>query len=98
MGSGLVSDEQRAGIVEAYQRGDKIRDIEQAFNVPRATVYWVLEQEGQTPNRIQRGRRLMADDQHVAQLYALIEAQDARIQTLEAQLRQLGVEPEPADE
>lgn len=83
----------RERIVAAYKRGDKIRDIEERFGIARATIYWVLDKEGQTPNRIQRGRRTGADDEHVAQLYQLITAQDERIQRLEEQLRSLDVTP-----
>ena len=84
----LVTPEQQAEIVAAYQSGDKIHDIEARFGVARATIYWILENSKITPNRIQRGRRLVGDDQALAQLYDLIKAQDERIQELEAQLEQ----------
>ncbi len=78
----LVSDDVKRAVVEAYKRGDKIRDIEEAHGIARATVYWILEQGGVTPNRLQRGRRLVGDDQQLAQLYLLIEAQEKRIKEL----------------
>lgn len=82
----LISDVARREIVAAYQRGDKIQEIQQRHNVPRATIYWVLEQAQVTPDRVKRGRRLVGDDQQLAQLYDLIQAQDARIRELEARL------------
>jgi hypothetical protein len=82
----LVSDEQTQGIVDAYQRGDKLLDIEREFGVPRATVYWVLERADVAPSRAKRGRRLVGDDQLLAQLYDVIDAQAARIRELEETL------------
>jgi transposase len=78
----LLTDDQKLGIVEAYKRGDKIRDIERKFGVARATVYWTLEQAAVTPDRIQRGRRLVGDDQQLAQLYMLVESQHERLAEL----------------
>ena len=75
----LVSDEARAAIVAAYQDGAKLRDIEQRFDVKRATIYWILEQAAVTPNRVQRGRRMVGDDQQLAQLYDLITHQSERL-------------------
>jgi hypothetical protein len=76
----LVSPEVAEGVVKAYQDGEKLRDIELRFGVARATVYWLLEKAAVSPNRIQRGRRMVGDDQQLAQLYALIDAQDERLQ------------------
>jgi hypothetical protein len=76
----LVTPEVADGVVRAYQDGEKLRDIELKFGVARATVYWLLEKAAVSPNRIQRGRRMVGDDQQLAQLYTLIEAQDARLQ------------------
>lgn len=79
----------KAKVIEAYQRGDKIRDIELALDVPRSTIYWILEQAELSPDRAQRGRRIAGNDQQLANLYALITAQDKRIKELEAELEQL---------
>lgn len=89
----LVTDEVAAAVVAAYQRGDKIRTIEADHGIARATVYWILERAAVTPDRVKRGRRLVGDDQQLAQLYDLIQAQDERIQRLEAQVEDLGGSP-----
>lgn len=85
----LISDQDRKAIAEAYERGDKIREIEERFGVARSTIYWVLEREGKTADRIQRGRRLTGDDQQLAQLYAVIQAQEERISALERACKDL---------
>lgn len=84
----LEDDELQRAVVEAYERGDKIRDIEERLGIARATVYWHLERGGVAPKRLQRGRR-GADDQHVAQLYLLIESQQQQISELVAAGRAL---------
>lgn len=89
----LVTDEVAASIIEAYKRGDKIRTIVEEHGVAKATVYWVLERGDVTPDRVKRGRRLVGDDQQLAQLYDLIQAQDERIQALVAQVEALGHDP-----
>lgn len=87
----LVDGPLKQDIVAAYQRGDKIRDIEQRHGIARATVYWVLEQGGVSPDRVKRGPRLSGNDQALAQLYDLISAQDQRIQQLEQYIRDNGL-------
>lgn len=82
----LLSEADRTAIVEAYGRGEKLSTIQQRHSVPRSTIYWVLEQAQVAPNRMQRGRRLVGNDQELAQLYDLIEAQAERIAELEARL------------
>jgi transposase len=77
----------KAAVIEAYERGDKIRDIELALDVPRSTIYWILEQAELSPNRAQRGRRIAGNDQQLANLYALITAQDTTIKELTTALR-----------
>jgi transposase-like protein len=74
-------------VIEAYERGDKIRDIELSMDVPRSTIYWILEQAELSPNRAQRGRRIAGNDQQLANLYALITAQDVTIKELTIALR-----------
>lgn len=87
----LVDAQTKQDIVAAYQRGDKIRDIEERHGIARATVYWVLEQAKVSPDRVKRGPRLSGNDQALAQLYDLITAQDQRIQQLEQFIRDSGM-------
>lgn len=84
-GDRFLDPEVKRQVIEAYERGDKIRDIELALDVPRSTIYWILEQAELSPNRAQRGRRIAGNDQQLANLYALITAQDKRIKELEAE-------------
>lgn len=86
----LIDDETRAAIVAAYQRGEKIQAIQDRHGIPRASIYWVLEQAEVTPDRVKRGVRLAGDNQQLAQLYDLINAQHERIIQLEERLRSLG--------
>lgn len=67
-------------IVAAYERGDKIKDIQESLNVPRATIYYVLEKHGVTSNRIKRRSRLTGGDVELAQLYELIDSQNKVIE------------------
>jgi transposase len=89
----LVTDEVRERVIAAYRGGDKIQSIQDRFDVSRSTIYWILEKAGVSPDRVQRGRRLVGDDQQLAQLYELIESQDERIRSLEELVRELGGEP-----
>lgn len=85
----LVDDERAEAIIAAYQRGDKLRDIVETFDIPRSTVYYLLEKRGVTANRVQRGRRLGGGDQELAQLYDLIDAQQRVIEQLRAEVARL---------
>lgn len=67
-------------IVAAYERGDKIKDIQESLDVPRATIYYVLEKHGVTSNRIKRRSRLTGGDVELAQLYELIDSQNKVIE------------------
>ena len=67
-------------IVAAYERGDKIKDIQESLDVPRATNYYVLEKHGVTSNRIKRRSRLTGGDVELAQLYELIDSQNKVIE------------------
>ena len=67
-------------IVAAYERGDKIKDIQESLGVPRATIYYVLEKHGVTSNRIKRRSRLTGGDVELAQLYELIDSQNKVIE------------------
>ena len=79
----LIADDVREEIVKWYLDGRKLREIEAHFDVPRATIYWILERDGHAPNRTQRGRRMVGGDQALAQLYQVIGRQEAYIQQLE---------------
>jgi transposase-like protein len=91
MEGNIVSAEVRAAVVEEYRRGDKVQAIQERHGIARATIYWILEQAEVTPDRVKRGRRLVGDNQQLAQLYDLVPAQHARILALEGRLRDLGV-------
>lgn len=90
----LVTPEVEDGIVQAYKNGTKLRDIEQQFGVARATVYWVLQRNKVTPNRVKPGARLAGDSATLSHLYGMIEAQDMYIKALEAELRARGGNPQ----
>ncbi len=85
----LVDDDRADAIIAAYQRGDKLRDIVETFDIPRSTVYYRWEKRGVTANRVQRGRRLGGGDQELAQLYDLIDAQQRVIEQLRAEVTRL---------
>jgi transposase-like protein len=89
----LLNDDKERAIVEAYQRGDKLRDICEALDVPRSTVYYLLEKHGVSASRVQRGRRLGGGDQELAQLYDLIDAQQNLIKQLREEVQRVKKEP-----
>lgn len=82
----LLDDDREQAVVEAYQRGDKLRDICETLGVPRSTVYYILEKHGVSASRVQRGRRLGGGDQELAQLYDLIDAQQKVIEQLRKEI------------
>lgn len=84
--TGLLDDDKERQVVEAYQRGDKLRDIVETLDIPRSTIYYVLEKHGVTASRIQRGRRLGGGDVELAQLYDLIDAQQKVIEQLRKEI------------
>lgn len=85
----LIDDKREKAIVEAYLRGDKLRDICDTLGVPRSTIYYILEKHGVSASRVQRGRRLGGGDQELAQLYDLIDAQQKVIEQLREEITQL---------
>lgn len=87
----LTTAQQREGIVSDYLAGRKLRQIEEDWNVPRATVYWVLQKEGVAPDRAQRNRRLIGDDKLLAQLYEVIEGQQQQVTQLRETLEEVAV-------
>lgn len=89
----LDNDKERA-VVEAYQRGDKLRDICETLGVPRSTVYYILEKHGVSASRVQRGRRLGGGDQELAQLYDLIDAQQKVIEQLRDEIQRTKKRPD----
>ena len=89
----LLDDDKERAVVEAYQRGDKLRDICEALGVPRSTVYYLLEKHGVSASRVQRGRRLGGGDQELAQLYDLIDAQQNLIKQLREEVQRTKKEP-----
>lgn len=89
----LLDDDREKAVIEAYQRGDKLRDICETLDVPRSTVYYILEKHGVSASRVQRGRRLGGGDQELAQLYDLIDAQQKVIEQLREEVRRIKKEP-----
>jgi transposase-like protein len=89
----IVTDEVAAQIIEAYQRGDKVRDIEQRHGIARATLYWVLDRAEVTPDRAKKSIRQSGDLATMSHLYRIIESQEVYITELEEQIRKLGGEP-----
>lgn len=85
----VIPEKVQKQIVAAYQRGDKLREISDAFGVPRSTIYYVLEKHGASSDRIKRGNRLTGGDQELAQLYELIEAQQKVIEQQAAEIKRL---------
>ena len=90
--SKLLDDDKEQAVIEAYQRGDKLRDICDTLGVPRSTVYYILEKHGVSASRVQRGRRLGGGDQELAQLYDLIDAQQRVIEQLRGEVARLTTE------
>lgn len=82
----LLNEAKQQAIVDAYQRGDKLRDICDTLGVPRSTIYYILEKHGVSASRVQRGRRLGGGDQELAQLYDLIDAQQKVIDQLRKEI------------
>lgn len=89
----LLDDDREKAVIEAYQRGDKLRDICETLDVPRSTVYYILEKHGVSASRVQRGRRLGGGDQELAQLYDLIDAQQKVIEQLREEVQRIKKEP-----
>lgn len=89
----LLDDDREKAVIEAYQRGDKLRDICETLGVPRSTVYYILEKHGVSASRVQRGRRLGGGDQELAQLYDLIDAQQKVIEQLREEVQRIKKEP-----
>ena len=90
----LVPDDVMDAVVADYERGDKLRKIEERYELTRSQVYWVLQQREVAPQRTKAKSRLDdGNEQTVVRLYEVVEAQDARLQRLEDQIRALGEEP-----
>jgi cell division septum initiation protein DivIVA len=53
--------ERDAGIVAAYKAGKKVEEMEETFDLDRASIYAILAANGISPTRQQR-RRLLARD------------------------------------
>lgn len=81
----LTAAEREQVVIEGYQKGMKLTQIEQEAGISRATVYWILDKNGISPDRAHRRQRIV-DVATVATLYELIQHQDARIIDLEAEM------------
>lgn len=82
----MKAKERESAIIAAYQRGDRIEQMEQEFGVGRSTIYHILRRTGVQPNRSRHELRDAANDATIAALYELIMFQDRRIVELEDQL------------
>lgn len=87
-----VTPQVEVEIVAAYQRGDKLLDIENRFGVARSTIYWVLERNNVQPSRVKRAVRLSGDSATLSHLYAIIQRQDDHIRRLETLLTEHNIE------
>jgi hypothetical protein len=85
----LVEAETRSAIIADYQAGKRVLDIEQEHGVSRATLYWVLDEAGVLPDRLNRGERLRGNTEDLRMLYELISAQEKHVELLEALLVEL---------
>lgn len=85
----LIDDETADKIVDAYQSGTKLSKIEAEYNVPRATIYWLLERRGIGSSRAKRNIRLQVDSVTASHLYDLISEQEQLIAQLEAENQEL---------
>lgn len=80
----LTGEALEDAVVEAYNRGEPILDIERRLQVPRSTLYWILHKRGVSASRTQHRRRVTTSDaETVKALYHLIEHLEARIHELE---------------
>ena len=81
----------RDGIVNAYQKGKRIIDIEQEFDVRRSTLYYVLDQAVILPARSNRGEKLRGNTEALAALYEILSAQEQYVKQLENLLTEANI-------
>jgi hypothetical protein len=86
----IVSQETEATIVRMYGEGAKLAAIEKATGVPRASIYLVLERNGQAPKR--RDSYMGNDRATIASLYEMLASQQRYIEELEQLLEQYGID------
>lgn len=96
------SDEVRERVVALYTAGTKLTEIERQLNLPRATIYKILEQSQVAPSRMQmktrieRGdpvatvewafNKLLEQERALTEKDAIIEAKDREIARLKKRL------------
>lgn len=85
----LIPEEKADAIIADYQSGKKLSKIETEYDVPRATIYWLLERRGIGSNRAKRNVRLQVDTVTAAHLYDLISEQEQLIAQLEQENQML---------
>lgn len=91
--SQFIPEEVQQAVIAAYNEGRKLRTIEEAFGLTRSQVYWVLQQSESAPIRTKPKSRLEdGDERTIVRLYEVVEAQDQRIQQLEAFIRDNGLD------
>ncbi len=81
-----LSEEIAQTIVEAYERGEKLSAISARLGVPQSTIYWHLEREGITPNRLKRRSRFGVEPELIDNMYAVVKEQEETIAALEAEI------------
>ena len=84
--------ETRDAIVCAYQKGHRIHDIEEEFDVKRSTLYYVLDQAGVLPARANRGEKLKGNTEALASLFEILSVQERYVKQLEGLLEANGIE------
>lgn len=77
-----VTDDLRSRVIDLYKSETKLAEITRQTSVPRATIYWILKQEGVTPNRVKVG----SDGPSVAELVNDLREAEREIGSLRARL------------
>jgi hypothetical protein len=90
------TDEQIEQAIDLYLKGVKTDVIQEQTGLPRASLYWHLQQRGHAPKRqpsAQMGSRTKATDTATfGWMMERIESQAKRIAQLEDALREAGIE------
>lgn len=84
-----LSEDIAQQIVEAYKNGEKLSAISDRLGVPQSTIYWHLEREGITPNRLKRRSRYGSDPGLIDNMYAVVKEQEDLIAAQEEEIAAL---------
>lgn len=80
----LLEEDQIDQVVDDYQSGIKLREIEERHGITRSQLYYALQLRQVSPQRVKVATRL--DDgnpETMRRLYEVLEAQDQRLQLFE---------------